>query len=89
MALAKEIVAGRLKYDQVDPYTTDMVSLEDDIALLAQGAIVDRSSEWLGSSDTPIRLLRRIWERELKTLAESGRLKSWKYTPGITALRRT
>ena len=88
MALAQEIVAGKLKYEQIDPYTTDMVSLEDDIALLAQGAIVDRSKEWLGSSDAPIRLLRLIWERELRSIAQGKMPKCWNYLPGTSALRR-
>jgi hypothetical protein len=89
MALAKDIVASRLKYEEVDPYTTDMVSLEDDIALLAQGTIVDRSKEWLGSSDAPLRVLRRIWERELRLLAGGQQLTKWQYAAGTRALRRT
>jgi 5,5'-dehydrodivanillate O-demethylase len=89
MVLAKEIVSGRLRLEDVDPDTTVMVSLEDNIVLLGQGTIVDRAQEHLGRSDVPIFLLRKIWERELRALAEGRPLKKWTYTPGITHLRRT
>lgn len=77
--LAKEVLAGRLRPDQVDPATTEMVFFEDDIALLAQGVIADRDNEFLGASDAPIVLLRKLWEREMRSLAEGRPLKQWNY----------
>jgi 5,5'-dehydrodivanillate O-demethylase len=77
--LAKEVLAGRLRPEDVDPTTTEMVYFEDHIALLAQGVIADRENEFLGASDTPIVLLRNLWEREMRALAEGRPLKQWSY----------
>jgi 5,5'-dehydrodivanillate O-demethylase len=77
--LAKEVLAGRLRVEDVDPDTTEMVFFEDDVALLAQGVIADRQDEFLGASDAPIVLLRRLWEREMRALEEGRPLKQWRY----------
>jgi 5,5'-dehydrodivanillate O-demethylase len=81
--LAKEVIAGRLQREDVDPLSTEMVYFEDAIVLLAQGVIAERENEheYLGASDNPIVLLRNIWEREMRALAEGKRLKQWKYNP--------
>jgi 5,5'-dehydrodivanillate O-demethylase len=79
--LAKEVVAGRLYHDDVDPLSTNMVWFQDNIVLLAQGVIADREDEFLGASDSPVVLLRRIWEREMRKLDEGLPLKEWRYDP--------
>lgn len=79
--LAREVVAGRMRHDDVDPRTTEMVWFQDNIALLAQGRIADRDNEHLGASDSPVVLLRRLWERELRALDEGRPLKQWRYSP--------
>jgi len=79
--LAEEVIAGRLRHDDVDPESTNMVWFQDNIVLLAQGAIADRNTEYLGASDAPIVLLRRIWEREMRALDKGRPLKKWKYNP--------
>ena len=88
--LAKEVLAGRLKAEDVDPETVEMVYFEDHIALLSQGVIADREAEFLGASDTPIVLLRNLWEREMRALAEGKPLKEWRYDAKEmeTAIRR-
>jgi 5,5'-dehydrodivanillate O-demethylase len=57
------------------------VLIEDEIAQRGQGVIADRNREHLGRSDSGVILLRRIWQRELRALAEGKPLKQWKYRP--------
>lgn len=79
--LAQEVIAGRLTHDEVDPDSTNMVWFQDNIALLGQGIIADRDNEYLGASDAPVILLRRLWERELRAFDEGRPLKQWRYQP--------
>ncbi len=79
--LVRAILAGKLRLSDVDPNRIDFVMLEDEIAQTGQGAIAVRSDEQLGRSDRGVILLRKIWERELKNLAEGRPLKQWIYRP--------
>jgi 5,5'-dehydrodivanillate O-demethylase len=79
--LVRAILAGKLRLSNVDPHRIDFVMLEDEIAQTGQGAIADRGNEHLGRSDRGVFLLRKIWERELRNLAEGRPLKPWKYGP--------
>ena len=82
-SLAKEILAGRKTLQEVkdnDEFPA-MARLEDQCAQPGQGAIADRSAEWLGRSDKGIIQLRKIWARELRSLAESGTTKRWAPMP--------
>jgi hypothetical protein len=42
-----------------------------------QGPIADRTSERLGRSDQGIIYLRKLWARELRALAETGKTTPW------------
>jgi len=77
--LAVRVLRGELRREDVDPETTDFVRFQDDIAQLGQGVIADHSRERLGQSDRAVIVVRKIWARELKALAERGRLKKWIY----------
>jgi 5,5'-dehydrodivanillate O-demethylase len=44
--------------------------LQDTVLAVGQGAIANRSVEHLGTSDVAVILLRKIWRRELRLLAE-------------------
>lgn len=79
--LAKKILAGKLRLKDVDPETTEIVLLQDDLAQCGQRPIPDHSAEWLGQSDNPLRLIRRLWEREVRALAEGRPLKKWTFKP--------
>jgi 5,5'-dehydrodivanillate O-demethylase len=77
--IAAEILNGRRTIAEVQatgefPF---MAWIEDQCAQPGQGAIVDRSAERLGRSDKGIIALRKIWSRELRSLAETGRSRSW------------
>ena len=67
-----------MRIQDVDPNYPALFVVEDNVALAGQGRITDRDRDWLGQSDKGIILLRRIWERELRALAEGKPLKQWR-----------
>ena len=79
--LSEAILAGKMHvreiFDRKDIY---VVTVEDDVAQIGQGAITDRSTHRLGRSDVTVILFRKIWERELRALAEGRPLKQWRWT---------
>jgi 5,5'-dehydrodivanillate O-demethylase oxygenase subunit len=81
--LVQAILAGKLRLSDVDPNRIDFVMLEDEVAQTGQGAIAVRSNEHLGRSDRGVFLLRKIWERELRNLAEGRPIKQWSYRPDM------
>jgi 5,5'-dehydrodivanillate O-demethylase len=52
----------------------------DDVTQLGQGVIPDREQERLGASDVGVILLRNLWKRDLRALAEGRPLKQWQRT---------
>jgi 5,5'-dehydrodivanillate O-demethylase len=62
-----------------------LVNVQDDVTQVGQGAIADREHERRGSTDVGIVLLRQIWERELRALAEGRPLKAWVHSEGLVA----
>jgi hypothetical protein len=48
----------------------NLVRTQDGVAIVGQGAIADRNNEHLGASDAGVVLLRRLWRRELRRLAQ-------------------
>jgi 5,5'-dehydrodivanillate O-demethylase len=79
--IVRAILAGKLHLDDVDPNRVDYVMIEDELAQTGQGVIADRVHEHLGRSDRGVFLLRKIWERELRNLAEGRPVKKWVYRP--------
>jgi 5,5'-dehydrodivanillate O-demethylase len=81
MYFTEEILAGRMRVQDIDPDYPGLFNVQDNVALAGQGAIVDRSKEQLGQSDRGIYLIRKIWSRELEALATGKPLKPWKRPP--------
>jgi 5,5'-dehydrodivanillate O-demethylase len=79
--LVRDVLAGKLRLDDIDPGRTDHVLIEDEVAQTGQGAIANRGREHLGRGDLGIVLLRKLWERELRALSEGRALKQWTYKP--------
>lgn len=79
--LVRAILTGKRRLSEVDPSRIDFVMIEDEIAQTGQGTIAVRGGEHLGRSDRGVFLLRKIWERELRNLAEDRPLKQWIYRP--------
>src|SRR5215831_15637718 len=61
--LVREVLAGRLHLDDINPDRIDFVMVGDEIAQTGQGKILDRANEHLGRSDTGVILLRKMWQR--------------------------
>jgi 5,5'-dehydrodivanillate O-demethylase len=81
--LVRQILAGKLHLNDIDPNRVDFVMVEDEVAQTGQGAIAVRGNEHLGRSDRGVFLLRKIWERELRNLAEGRPPKKWSYRPDM------
>ncbi len=77
MELAELVLSGKATLDELRHKVPDVVRLQDDVVLTAQGAIPDRENEYLGRSDVGIVLLRKIWRRELQAFATGTPLKRW------------
>jgi 5,5'-dehydrodivanillate O-demethylase oxygenase subunit len=76
--VARQILAGRRSLEDADILDRpDLVNIQDCVAQLGQPNMGEPLEETLGRSDRGIVLFRRIWLRELKALAEGGKLKSW------------
>ncbi|HEY3302462.1 MAG TPA: aromatic ring-hydroxylating dioxygenase subunit alpha [Candidatus Binatia bacterium] len=77
---AAAILKGKMRLKDVDkdasPYY--FFWIEDYVVQVGQGTIADRSDERLGRIDVGPILLRKIWQRELRALAEGRGLKQWK-----------
>jgi 5,5'-dehydrodivanillate O-demethylase len=82
------VLAGRLRMRDI-PDRPDRILIQDHVAQMGQGVIVDRAAERLGRSDGPIVLLRKIWKRELRALADGRPLTPWNHAPQLAATRGT
>jgi 5,5'-dehydrodivanillate O-demethylase oxygenase subunit len=76
----QSVLRGRLNFEDLEKLTNDKISLihsQDYVSQVGQGIIADRTQEHLGRSDAGVILFRKIWERELRALAEGRPLKAW------------
>jgi 5,5'-dehydrodivanillate O-demethylase len=81
--LAERILAGELRLADVDTTRVDLVRLQDDIAQVGQGRIADRGRERLGRGDAGLIMIRKLWLRELRALAEGRPLTVWTRPAGL------
>jgi 5,5'-dehydrodivanillate O-demethylase len=77
------VLSGRARIDDFEVNRVDLVRLQDDVAQLGQGAIVDRSQENLGRADVGVTAIRRLWRREMSNLAAGRPLKVWEKSNAI------
>ncbi|UUZ64580.1 hypothetical protein LP417_06285 [Polaromonas sp. P1-6] len=68
-----DLFAGKYPEDPLIRLT----SAQDYVALIGQGAIVDRASERLGTSDRGVAMLRRILWREMEAINAGLPTKQW------------
>jgi 5,5'-dehydrodivanillate O-demethylase len=73
-----DVLKGRVRLADIDKNRVDLVRLQDDIAQVGQGTIVDRTSERPGRADVGVIAIRKIWARELTALAKGAPLKAWR-----------
>jgi len=77
--IAELILAGKLRVEDTDREMSyyKQFWIEDYVTQVGQGTIADRTEERLGRTDGRTILKRRLWERELRALAEERPLKEW------------
>lgn len=82
--LAESILAGKLRMTDLPELSTyKLFWIEDYVAQVGQGPIADRRHEGPSSSDVGVSLLRKVWRRELKALAEGCPTKQWHTPAGL------
>jgi 5,5'-dehydrodivanillate O-demethylase oxygenase subunit len=72
-----DILDGKLLYSDVDVNRVDLVRLQDDLAQIGQGTIVDRRDERLGRGDVGVVAIRKAWHRELTAFQKNEPLTNW------------
>ncbi len=79
LELGEAVLAGKVAIHELDPKlsTYELFRVEDYVTQVGQGRICDRSREHLGAVDRAVFLRRKLWQRELKALAEGRPLKEW------------
>lgn len=84
-ANAEAVLQGRMRIGEMDARMGAYYSflVEDYVGQVGQGPIADRHNERLGQIDMGTILLRRIWMREVKALAEGKPLTNWVIPPGL------
>jgi 5,5'-dehydrodivanillate O-demethylase oxygenase subunit len=78
LQVTEDILAGKLRVQDLDPNYPGLFQVQDNLALAGQGRITDRSKDRLGQSDRGVILLRRIWARELHALERGEPVKDWR-----------
>ena len=79
MDVVRDIWSGKIAY--ADVTHPDLAVVQDIAVQAGQGVIEDRSTEFLGSSDSAIVAWRRILRRELQLIAEGKPHKTWSTPP--------
>jgi 5,5'-dehydrodivanillate O-demethylase oxygenase subunit len=75
-----EILSGKSTFERItNP------RLQDTVICVGQGAVADRSVDRLGTSDAAVILLRKIWKRELRLLAEGRPLTQFTFPQFVEA----
>ena len=76
--LGQAVLAGLIEIaDLKDRDDIGISSVQDHVYQVGQGGIADRPNDHLGTADVGVILLRQIWMRELRALAEGRPLKEW------------
>jgi 5,5'-dehydrodivanillate O-demethylase len=76
--ICERILGAETTLGEIDPARVDLVRLQDDLAQVGQGRIVERAGEHLGSADVGIGVIRRLWHREIAAQEDGRALKRWR-----------
>ena len=77
--LGEKVLRGKAKIKNLtgaDNY--ELTRIEDYVAQVGQGAMAEASNFHLGRNDAVVILFRKIWDRELRALAEGQPTKEWR-----------
>jgi 5,5'-dehydrodivanillate O-demethylase len=81
--LADSVLRGDRTLDEIEGHRVTLVNVEDYVTQVGQGPIADRPHERLRASDAGLALLRQVWMRELKALAEGRPLTEFVRPPEV------
>lgn len=87
---AEDILAGKMTLADVDKGLSSykLFWIEDYVVQVGQGPREQRPEEHLGRMDVGVFLLRKIWERELRALAQGRPLKQWNTPEGLADMSK-
>jgi 5,5'-dehydrodivanillate O-demethylase len=74
--IAERVLRGEVGLEDFKDHP-NLINLQDLVSQLGQGVIRDINAERLGRADAGVVMLRKLWERELRALAEGRATKSW------------
>jgi 5,5'-dehydrodivanillate O-demethylase oxygenase subunit len=86
-AIARAILAGKMRIEDVDKERVNMVFLQDDVAQMGVGRVSERPPEHLGRSDSAVTVQRRLWVRELIRFAHGELLTAWRHDPAALPVK--
>ncbi len=88
--ISEDILAGKMTLGDVDQRlsTYKLFWIEDYVVQVGQGSVTDRAQDQLGRMDVGVILLRKIWQRELKALAEGRTIKQWHTPAGLADMSK-
>jgi 5,5'-dehydrodivanillate O-demethylase len=83
--ISELIMQGKMRIEDVDPNISmyKLFWIEDYVTQVSQGRRSDRDPDRLAKVDQTVILKRKIWERELKAMAEGRPLKQWVEPTGL------
>ena len=76
--LARAILAGEMRWEDIDPQRVNLTIVQDNVAQMGVGMMSDRGSEQLGLSDRGVNLCRQLWVSELQKLSDGEPLTEWR-----------
>lgn len=78
IGMAHQVLAGTLDLDDsgLKP-GIHLTQLQDEATQVGQERIPDLRAEHLGRSDTSVAFFRRLWDRELRNVAEGRPINRW------------
>ena len=88
-AIARALLAGEMRWEDVDTDRVSLLFLQDDVAQMGVGLPTERGTERFGQSDVGILVARRIWLRELGKFARGEALKQWQQNAKEHELKAT
>ena len=87
MSIVDKVIAGQMSCDDVPADRPDIVMIQDAISCVGQGLERQREDDILGASDRVVSLVRRLWTREMRAIAEGKPGKKWRVPKDLQTTR--
>jgi len=85
--IAEAVLRGEMRIEDIEDrhkHPDRLFNMQDYVSQVGQGVIPDRSQWHQGYEDVTVIMLKGLWQRELRNLAEDRPLKSWTRTSRIS-----